>query len=310
MGPGDEPTGDPAAFVPREPAERVEGVRQNPDAVADGDEASADTVAADATTVAEDDEAAGESAVGVTPEWLEALMAEVANIEEAPVAVTTVLGDRVPETPESPPTTDPSNPAPTLGHPAASDYNSVVAASATIDPTDLVDAILEEEFGVYVQAAMAPPPVPAFDEPARPFEAPVEPENEPLSQWLSGSVPPPVPAFGEPARPFEAPVEPESEPLSQWLSGSVSPPAPAFDEPARSFEAPVEPESEPLSQWLSGSVPPPVPAFDEPARSFEAPVEPESEPVQQPEAEAPADLSSAEGAARPLADPRLDDEWD
>ncbi len=44
------------------------------------------------------------------------------------------------------------------------------ARPASGPPTDPADVILEAEFGVYVQAASAPPPVPAFDESKPPWE--------------------------------------------------------------------------------------------------------------------------------------------
>jgi hypothetical protein len=39
-----------------------------------------------------------------------------------------------------------------------------LSSSAPSIMADPVDAILEQEFGIYVQAASAPPPVPAFEE--------------------------------------------------------------------------------------------------------------------------------------------------
>jgi hypothetical protein len=46
-------------------------------------------------------------------------------------------------------------------------------AAAPVGP-DPIDAVLEQEFGVYVQAASAPPPVPAFDESTRQSDEPAE----------------------------------------------------------------------------------------------------------------------------------------
>lgn len=79
----------------------------------------------------------------------------------------------------------------------------------TAPPADPIDAILQEEFGVYLQAANAPPPVPAFDAP-RPWEPPVEPASEPIDALVDDEMPEPAsPSLGGEAATPRRPLDDE-----------------------------------------------------------------------------------------------------
>jgi hypothetical protein len=76
------------------------------------------------------------------------------------------------------------------------------AGTASIRSSTDLDAVLEQEFGIYVQAASAPPPVRAFDEPVRPAEPPADGGRVPTGAHYptSGHVPAPT---HEPAAPSD-----------------------------------------------------------------------------------------------------------
>ena len=268
MASGDEPIGEPAASANTELAEpaAVLHPKAGSGAVAGG--SRADEEAARETT---DGEMGDVAATERMPEWLDALMAEVIGIEDPPAPVTSALDDRAFETAGSP-TLDPLSPMPVVDRPQFSSESQGVPDSVTVDPAERIDAILEEEFGVYVQAAHAPPPVPAFGDPAPAWEPSPEPAN-------SFAPPPPAPTFAEPPPAWQPLAEPSPEPSPEPAIASAPPaPAPAFAEPAPVFERAFEPSPETVT------------APDEEDAAVDEP-------------------SLAEGPPR-FADPRLDDEWD
>ncbi|MGD0595856.1 MAG: hypothetical protein ABSB54_19500 [Acidimicrobiales bacterium] len=328
MSPGDEPNGDPAASA--------HTTRANREAAGDA--------------VAEVSEAANASTAEATPAWLEALMAEVIGVEEAPVPADTPPRDRAVGAVDSLPPPDYLSGGAVASPPPIPGSARGAADSATADPSGLIDTILEEEFGVYVQAASAPPPVPAFGEPAPAWEPPVETAVDPVIESASESVTPPAPVE-EPRSVWAPPVDPlhedantpaapgpasdEPTPAVGPLTASVAPPpVPPLDEPKPAWKPAVDP----LREYASK--PPPVAAGDEPTRAQEPPVEPAPEPVREsvtlpppppvPAFAEPAGETAGEPAAEPsseavapppdepappepaprLADPRLDDEWD
>ncbi|MGA8681517.1 MAG: hypothetical protein ACLPTB_06395 [Acidimicrobiales bacterium] len=241
MRPGDEPHGNPAPSAHTTGADR--GAAD--DAVVEG--GKADTAE-------------------VTPAWLEALMAEVIGVEETPPPADDTPGKRASETADATPAPD----RPSLGvvvPPQGSEPTGRTAGSITPDPSVLIDTILQEEFGVYVQAASAPPPVPAFGEPAPAWEPPAESPSEPARESPPESVaPPPVPALDEPQPMREPPGEPPPDTVGE--SASVPSLTPTLDDPKPVSELPVGPLRQPASQ-----PPAPVPAAGEPTPAADPPRE-------------------------------------
>ncbi|HXY44968.1 MAG TPA: hypothetical protein VEH29_12340, partial [Acidimicrobiales bacterium] len=256
MASGDEPIGEPAASANTELAEpaAVLHPKAGSGAVAGG--SRADEEAARETT---DGEMGDVAATERMPEWLDALMAEVIGIEDPPAPVTSALDDRAFETAGSP-TLDPLSPMPVVDRPQFSSESQGVPDSVTVDPAERIDAILEEEFGVYVQAAHAPPPVPAFGDPAPAWEPSPEPAN-------SFAPPPPAPTFAEPPPAWQPLAEPSPEPA---IAFAPPPPAPAFAEPPPAWQPLAEPSPEPSPEPAIASAPPaPAPAFAEPPPAWQ-----------------------------------------
>jgi hypothetical protein len=104
-------------------------------------------------------------------------------------------------------------PVPAVVWPPASSAPQVEEEEGAPDP---LDAILEAEFGVYVEMASAPPPVPAFDAWTPPVEPIAELALEPVSDGVV------EPRFEAASNGVVAPVfEPLSEPVSNGVVAPV-----------------------------------------------------------------------------------------
>jgi hypothetical protein len=105
-------------------------------------------------------------------------------------------------------------PVPAVAWPPASSAPQVEEEEGAPDP---LDAILEAEFGVYVEMASAPPPVPAFDAWTPPVEPIAELALEPVSDGVV------EPLLGPVSNGVVAPVfEPLSEQIHHPELASVS----------------------------------------------------------------------------------------
>jgi hypothetical protein len=92
-----------------------------------------------------------------------------------------------------------------------------------------LDAILEAEFGVYVEMASAPPPVPAFDAWTPPVEPIVEPAFEPISEPVVGPV-------------FKRMPDPELASVAEFFAAELPAPASTLETVSSPVSRPLDDE--------------------------------------------------------------------